>query len=214
LHRKTIELCCADVDASAPYNKTLGRIRLCALFLAAALLVVLARPTPFSVTIGFVFVAAGEAMRLWAAGHLRKTVELVTSGPYRYTRNPLYLGRLLVFTGLCVMARLPFELHWIVLLVGYAVFFGYYLPRKERVEPARLRETHGEPYERYFRAVPALIPTLRPYPDGTSIGWSSERMLRNKEPWMVVTLLGVSLLLLWVSYVRPEGLLLSWLRGS
>jgi protein-S-isoprenylcysteine O-methyltransferase Ste14 len=214
LHRRVVELCCADVDSPARYNKTLGRLRLLAVFVAAALLVTLARPTPWSVTIGFVFVACGEGVRLWAAGHLRKTVELVTSGPYRYTRNPLYLGRLLVFTGLCIMARLPFGLHWIVLLVGYAVFFGYYLPRKERVEPTRLRETHGEAYDRYFRAVPALFPTLRPYPDGASIGWSSERMLRNREPWMVLTLLGVSLLLLWVSYVRPEGLLVSWLRGS
>jgi len=202
------------VETPGPYNKTLGLTRLLAVYLAAMLVVLLARPTPWSVTIGFVFVALGETVRLWAAGHLRKTVELITSGPYRYTRNPLYLGRLLVFTGLCVMGRLPFELHWIVLLVGYAVFFGYYLPRKERVEPARLRETHGEAYEKYFRTVPALVPTLRPYPEGAATGWSSERMLRNREPWMVVTLLGLSLLLLWVAYVHPEGLLASWLGGS
>jgi len=202
------------VEAPAPYNKTLGRARLLAVYLLATLLVLLARPTPWSVTFGFAFVALGEFVRLWAAGHLRKTIELVTSGPYRYTRNPLYLGRLLVFTGLCVMARLPFELHWVVLLVGYSVFFGYYLPRKERIEPARLRETHGEAYDRYFRAVPALVPTLHPYPEGASTGWSSERMLQNREPWMVLTLLSVSLLLLWVSYVRPAGLLASWLRGS
>ena len=202
------------METPGPYNKTLGLTRLLAVYLAAMLVVLLARPTPWSVTIGFVFVALGETVRLWAAGHLRKTVELITSGPYRYTRNPLYLGRLLVFTGLCVMGRLPFELHWIVLLVGYAVFFGYYLPRKERVEPARLRETHGEAYEKYFRTVPALVPTLRPYPEGAATGWSSERMLRNREPWMVVTLLGLSLLLLWVAYVHPEGLLASWLGGS
>jgi protein-S-isoprenylcysteine O-methyltransferase Ste14 len=202
------------VQAPEPYNKALGRARLVAVYLAAGVLVLLAQPSPWSVTAGFVFVALGEAVRLWAAGHLRKTVELITSGPYRFTRNPLYLGRLLIFTGLCVMARLPFGLNWIVLLVGYAVFFGYYLPRKERVEPARLRETHGEAYEAYFRAVPALVPTLSPYPESASTGWSSERMLRNREPWMVVTLLGLSLLLLWVAYVHPQGLLASWLSGS
>lgn len=199
------------MQAPAPYNKTLGRARLLALYLVCGLVLLLARPTPWSVTVGFGFVALGEAVRLWAAGHLRKTVELITSGPYRFTRNPLYLGRLLIFTGLCVMARLPFGMHWIVLLVGYAVFFGYYLPRKERVEPARLRETHGEAYDAYFRAVPALVPTLRPYPEGASIGWSSERMLRNREPWMVVMLLGLTLLLLWVAYVHPAGLLAAWL---
>ena len=202
------------MESPPPYNKTLGLVRIATVYVLAAMLVLLARPTPLSVTFGFVFLALGEAIRFWAAGHLRKTVELVTSGPYRYTRNPLYLGRLLVFTGLCTMTRLPFGLHWIALLLGYAVFFGYYLPRKERVEPARLRETHGEAYERYFRSVPALIPTLRPYPEGASTGWSSERMLRNREPWMVAALVGISLLLLWIAYVRPEGLLASWLRGS
>jgi hypothetical protein len=164
------------------------------------LLAWLARPTPLDVSVGCVFLALGEALRLWAAGHLRKTVELVTSGPYRFTRNPLYLGRLLIFTGLCVMCRLPWGLHYAVLAGGYAVFFGYYLPRKERVEPARLAQVHGEAFERYRREVPALFPTLRPYSGAESPGWSSERMLRNREHWMVVALAAVSLFLLWKAY--------------
>jgi protein-S-isoprenylcysteine O-methyltransferase Ste14 len=147
-----------------------------------------------------VLVALGEAIRFWAAGYLFKTVELVTAGPYRFTRNPLYLGRLLIFTGVCVMARLPFRLNLVVMVAGWAIFFGYYLRRKERVEPARLREVHGEPYARYFRAVPALFPTLRPYPDATPIGWSSDRMLRNREHYMVLGLVLASLFLLWRAY--------------
>jgi hypothetical protein len=127
----------------------------------------------------------------------------VTSGPYRYTRNPLYLGRLLIFTGLCVMATLPFHLHWAVLAVGYALFFGYYLPRKERVEPARLLAAHGEAYERYREEVPAFFPTRRPYASALSLGWSSDRMLRNREHWMLVGILAVSLFLLWRSYRAP-----------
>jgi hypothetical protein len=142
----------------------------------------------------------GEAIRFWAAGHLLKTEELVTSGPYRFTRNPLYLGRLLIFIGLCVMARLPYGLNWLVLVLGCVVFFGYYLRRKERVEPARLLEKHGEAFERYFRAVPALFPTVHPYPEGASAGWSSDRMLRNREHWMAIGVLAISLLLLWRAY--------------
>ena len=182
------------------YNKTLGRLRIVAVMLLIVVLVLLARPTPLTVQIGFVFVALGEAVRFWAAGHLRKTVELITSGPYRYTRNPLYLGRLLIFTGIAVMARLPYAINWIVLGIGYLIFFGYYFRRKERVEPARLREWHGEAYERYFEAVPALFPSLKPYAGGSSSGWSSERMLRNREQWMVVGLLAASLFLLWRAY--------------
>jgi protein-S-isoprenylcysteine O-methyltransferase Ste14 len=175
-------------------------VRVTSVYVLVAIMLWLARPTPLSVSIGFLFVAAGEAVRFWAAGHLRKTIELITSGPYRYTRNPLYLGRLLIFTGVCIMALLPYAINWIVLVLGYAIFFGYYLRRKERVEPARLRQTHGEPYERYFKAVPALFPTLKPYPEGASIGWSSDRMLRNREHWMVIGLSVISAFMLWRSH--------------
>jgi len=69
--------------------------------------------------------------------------------------------------------------------------------RKERVEPARLREEHGEAYDRYFEAVPDLFPTLSPYKDYTPAKWSVERMIRNKEYAMVIGLAGVTAFLLW-----------------
>jgi protein-S-isoprenylcysteine O-methyltransferase Ste14 len=189
--------------SEAGYNRALGTVRLCATFAFVAALVLLARPRPLEVALGFVIAAAGEAIRFWAAGHLLKTKELVTSGPYRFTRNPLYLGRLLILTGLCIMCRLPYYANWILLLAGYAVFFGYYMPRKERVEPARLRAVHGEAYERYFRAVPALLPSLRPYPSASNLGWSSDRMLRNREVWMVLGILAISVFLLYRSHRVP-----------
>lgn len=183
-----------------PYNRTTFLVRLASVYLLLALMLALSKPTPLTVTVGFAVAMAGEAIRFWAAGHLLKTEELVTSGPYRFTRNPLYLGRLVIFTGLCLMARLPYRVNLVVLALGYAVFFGYYLRRKERVEPARLREKHGEAFDRYHRAVPALLPTLYPYPEGVSAGWSSDRMLRNREHWMVIGIVAISLLLLWRAY--------------
>ena len=185
------------------YNKTLATLRLTALFAFVVVLVLLARPRPVEVAIGFVFAALGEGVRFWAAGHLLKTKELITSGPYRYTRNPLYLGRFLILTGLCVMSRLPYYANWILLAVGYAVFFLYYMPRKERVEPARLRAVHGEAYDRYFNAVPALFPTFRPYASASNLGWSSDRMIRNREWWMVVGIIAITLFLLWRSHEMP-----------
>lgn len=187
------------------YNRTFGLVRLTAIYALIVIMVVFSRPTPAGVTLGFVIAATGEAIRFWAAGHLLKTAELVTSGPYRYTRNPLYLGRLLIFTGMCIMARLPYRLNWIVLAIGLAVFFAYYLPRKERVEPARLAEAHGPAFERYRRAVPALFPTLHPYPDAGATAWSSDRMLRNREHWMVLGIAVVSLFLLWKAYRLMRG---------
>lgn len=162
-----------------------------------AFLLVFARPTPASLAAGIVFVILGESLRFWAAGHLLKTRELITGGPYRHTRNPLYLGRLLIFTGLALMANLPQGGSWIVLVLGWAVFFGIYLPRKERTEPPRLLKLHGEAYQSYFDAVPALFPTLRPYPDASAERWSGARIARNREIWMVVGLLAVVVFLAW-----------------
>lgn len=178
------------------YSRALGLLRLLGLYVLMGAMLYLGRPTPLSLATGFVLVALGEAIRIWAAGHLRKSVELVTTGPYRYTRNPLYLGRLLIFTGLCIMARLPLGISLLLLVGGYAVFFGYYLRRKERVEGDRLRERHGEAFERYRRAVPALFPRYRPYGAAASGAWSGARMRANQEHWMVLGLLAVCLFLL------------------
>ncbi len=186
------------------YSQTSASSRLIATFLFIAVLVALARPRPLEVAIGFVIAGLGEAVRFWAAGHLLKTKELITSGPYRYTRNPLYLGRFLILTGLCVMSRLPFYANWLLLALGYAVFFLYYMPRKERVEPARLRAVHGDEYDRYFKAVPALFPSLRPYAGASNLGWSSDRMIRNREVWMVIGILAITLFLLWRSHELPR----------
>jgi protein-S-isoprenylcysteine O-methyltransferase Ste14 len=182
------------------YNRLLGLFRLLALYALVGTLLYFSQPTRIGVSCGLVLVILGESLRFWSAGHLRKTSELVTSGPYRYTRNPLYLGRLLIFSGLCVMARLPHGIHWLVLGAGWVVFFGYYMPRKERVEPDRLIDVHGESYARYRRAVPALFPSLKPYPDAIAGPWSLARMLRNREHWMVLGLLAASVLLAWRAY--------------
>ena len=192
------------------YNRTLGYIRIISVYILLGALVLLAKPTPLSVSIGFIFVALGEAVRFWAAGHLHKTVLLITSGPYRYTRNPLYLGRLLIFTGVAIMTLLPYQANWIVLGLGFLVFFGYYMPRKERVEPARLTKTHGDPYTVYFKAVPALFPRLTPWPEGSRDGWYSSRMRRNREHWMVVGLSVITLVLLWKAYSKFD--FLEWLQ--
>ncbi len=200
--------------AKGTAHRILYLSRLASVDLLVALIAAFSKPTPLSVTAGFAVMVVGEAIRFWAAGHLLKTEELVTSGPYRFTRNPLYLGRLLIFAGLCVMARLPYGANWLVLAAGCAVFFGYYLRRKERVEPARLRERHGDAYERYFRAVPALFPMLHPYPEGASAGWSSDRMLRNREHWMLAGVLLISLLLLWRAYALEGAALRGDATGS
>jgi protein-S-isoprenylcysteine O-methyltransferase Ste14 len=177
-------------------SQWLGRLRLLAVYLFIAALVILARPTPALLAAGAILALLGEAVRLWAAGHLQKSVRLAVSGPYARTQNPLYLGRLLILTGLGLAARNPWGVNYAALVVGYAIFFFYYIPRKLRVEGGRLARIHGEAYERYRAAVPILFPSLNPYPGGTE-AWSFRQMVRNQEPLVLAGLLVTFAFLCW-----------------
>ena len=172
-------------------SRTLGRIRLAAVYVFIAVLIDVSRPTRASLLAGATLTLIGEAIRIWAAGHLTKSVRLVTSGPYAYTQNPLYLGRLLILTGLAIAARTEGYLNLLALALGYAVFFFYYIPRKLRVEGGRLAGLHGEAFEQYHRSVPIRLPGLRRYADRRQ-AWSFPLMVRNQEP---LVLAGVTLAL-------------------
>lgn len=157
------------------------------LFLFVAALVAAARPTLGSLFAGACVAVLGEALRLWAAGYLVKTTRLVTTGPYAWTRNPLYLGRLLLWTGLAIAASLPRHLNVVILAAGYGVFFLYYLPRKERVEGRRLLLRHGAIYEQYRAAVPALMPGRRRFA-GPRASWSLALAVHSGEPFVLAGL--------------------------
>ena len=140
-----------------------------ALAVGVVLLVVLARPNAYSVVAGAILVAIGEAMRIWASGHLQRNQELTTSGPYAYLRDPLYFGRLFLLVGFCIMGW-GYDL--LLLLVGLGVFFFQYMPRKYRKEMARLERLFGEQYRKYSQATRSLIPRLSPYADAQKRKWS------------------------------------------
>ena len=217
----------AAADEPAPRSRLLGRIRLALMYVFLLVIAWFALPTRLLVAIGLPLVVAGEAFRTWAAGHLLKSREMAVSGPYRYTQNPLYLGRFLILTGLCLMAYLPYDVrinampllravglrpgiiilnfrpaNATLLVLGWALFFLYYLPRKIRVEGARLRRIHGAAYDAWFRSVPLLFPRLTPY--GTNVrSWDSSRFLRNREHWMIAGVAAITLLFVWRAFTRP-----------
>lgn len=178
-----------------------GKIRLLALYAGILGLCVISEPTVRTVAVGAAIVALGEAVRLWAAGHLHKSRILITSGPYRYTRHPMYLGRFFVFSGLAVMAWLPFGLTPLALAAGYLLFFAYYMPRKERVEGARLESLHGAAFRSYRQAVPALFPSLRPYGEDCS-SWRGSRFRKNRE---ALTAVGLLATIGWLAYRALSG---------
>lgn len=126
-------------------------------FLCGTLFVIFARPRPWTLAVGGVVALFGLALRAWAAGHIRKNAELAVSGPYAYTRNPLYLGSFLLGIGFTVASGQP-----LLGLLFAALFLGIYLPVM-RVEAATLSRLFGEDYRRYSSAVPLFLPRLVPY---------------------------------------------------
>jgi protein-S-isoprenylcysteine O-methyltransferase Ste14 len=191
----------SDGTGGTTRSRVLGWIRLAAVYAFVATLVLLSRPTLPLLIAGVILVAAGEAIRMWAAGHLVKSVRLITSGPYAHTQNPLYLGRLFILTGIAIAARSEAYLNLVALAAGYLVFFVYYMPRKLRVEGDRLAQLHGPAFEVYHRSVPILLPSVRRYP-GDTTRWSFRQMVRNQEP---LVLLGLLLVLALLSFRYATG---------
>ncbi|OFW42680.1 MAG: hypothetical protein A3J29_10335 [Acidobacteria bacterium RIFCSPLOWO2_12_FULL_67_14b] len=160
-------------------TRLLARWRVFLGFVFAALVVWLATPTWASLAIGAPVAVLGESLRLWASGHLEKSTEVTRSGPYRYTRHPLYLGSSLIGIGFAAGAR-----HLVVALVIVAYLVST-LTAAMRSEEAHLREKFGDAYDAY--AEKRAAPMDRPF------SWA--RAIRNREHHTMAGLLtGLGLL--------------------
>lgn len=126
-----------------PTLARIARLRVALGFVVAAAAFWLAAPTWSSMTLGVPVAAGGEALRLWAAGHLRKGRELTSSGPYRFMRHPLYLGSFVMGVGFCVAAA---DFVATGLVLGYLVFM---FRVAILLEDGMLRAAFGAEYERY-----------------------------------------------------------------
>ena len=124
-------------------TRFLARWRVSLGFMFAALVLWLATPTLQSLAIGGAIAILGESIRIWAAGHLEKSKEVTSSGPYRYTRHPLYLGSSLIGIGMAVAAN-----NTIVAVIVIA-YLALTLTAAMRSEEAHLREKFGDAYDAY-----------------------------------------------------------------
>jgi protein-S-isoprenylcysteine O-methyltransferase Ste14 len=103
----------------------------------------LARPTRTSMILGLVVAVLGEGLRIWAAGHLEKGREVTMTGPYRFTRHPLYLGSTIMGLGLAIAA------HRVVVAVLVLGYLGVTLAAAISREEAHLTEKFGAAYPAY-----------------------------------------------------------------
>jgi protein-S-isoprenylcysteine O-methyltransferase Ste14 len=151
--------------------------------------IVLAKPTIWSITAGGIIVIIGELIRIWATGHLKRNQEVTTSGPYAYLRDPLYLGRLFLLTGFCLMAW-GYTIY--LLPVGLGIFALNYMPRKYKKEMARLEKLFGEEYKSYAAYCRSLLPRLSPYPNAKKNNWSFTTLWQeNREQYFILIVLAI-----------------------
>ena len=146
-------------------------------FLCAFAFVILSRPRPATLAIGSVVSLLGLLIRAWAAGHIRKNESLARSGPYAFTRNPLYLGSFVLGLGFTIGAG-----RWVLGILFAALFLGIYLPVM-RVESRTLAEKFGDDFRQYALQVPLFFPRLTPYRYSAApkVGFDRSLYLRYRE---------------------------------
>jgi protein-S-isoprenylcysteine O-methyltransferase Ste14 len=138
------------------WSKIARRIRVPLGFVFAAAYIWLARPTPLSIVIGSSVAFAGLCIRALASGHVEKNEVLATSGPYAHTRNPLYLGSIILAIGFLIAAK-----SWWLPVIAAAMLIAIYVP-VIRTEEAFLRTRFPE-FDDYAAQVPRLFPRVRSY---------------------------------------------------
>jgi hypothetical protein len=175
---------------------TANWIRLRIVWLGIPVFYLLARPDPEWLMAGAAVALPGSAVRAWASGTIRKNLVLAVTGPYAFTRNPLYLGSFLVGLGLTIGAGL-----WTLVAV-YVLAFGVLYGWKMRLEERLLAERFGDAFRDYAAHVPLFLPRLRPYPARTggldtdaSGGFRLRQYLLHRE-YHVPLALGIGFLLL------------------
>jgi protein-S-isoprenylcysteine O-methyltransferase Ste14 len=155
----------ADVHARRSLVARLARWRVPLGFATAVAALFLARPTWTSWWAGLAVACIGEGIRIWAAGHIEKSREVTTTGPYRWTRHPLYAGSAVLALGVVIAARST------VLAALTALYLTITMWAAIRTEEAFLRRTFGADYDRYSQSAG----------ERSFRGFSLERAWRNRE---------------------------------
>lgn len=146
-------------------------------YLLAMVVLFLARPTPVSILIGGLVGAVGLVIRAYAAGYLHKQEILTISGPYAYTRNPLYFGSSFLAAGAAIATH---SLWSAALLLIYFASVYRLVMRREEME---LRLKHGAEFDAYAARVPLFFPRLTSSStvDATKVAFSWRQFRKNHE---------------------------------
>jgi protein-S-isoprenylcysteine O-methyltransferase Ste14 len=164
---------------AAGWSRIARRIRVPLGFVFAAFFLWLARPSAGFLLLSLLLVFPGLWLRGYASGYVKKNAELTMTGPYAFTRNPLYLGSMLIAFGFALAARSV----WIA--IALVVLFAVIYVPVIRSEEAFLRAKFAG-YDEYAAGVPRLIPRLRTVKagdggDGGDGGFSAALYRKHRE---------------------------------
>ncbi|MGH9946381.1 MAG: methyltransferase family protein [Pyrinomonadaceae bacterium] len=162
------------LETTEKRKRFLQRIRVPLGFAFAIILLVLAVPTAVSMAAGSIIVVSGILTRAWAAGHIHKFERLAITGPYSFSRNPLYFGSFLLAAGFAVAAGV----WWLAVIVG-VLYLGIYFPVM-RVEEGDLRSRFGAEFEEFAASVPLFFPRLTPWKK-LDAGFDFQLYLKHRE---------------------------------
>jgi protein-S-isoprenylcysteine O-methyltransferase Ste14 len=170
------------------------RIRVPSGFAFAALYLYFARPSARSLALGAVVIIPGLIIRTLASGYVSKNEQLTTSGPYAHTRNPLYLGSLILALGFALTSR-----SWWIAAAIVAIFIAIYIPVIS-AEETFLRQRFPE-FERYAHEVPRLWPRLGSFGNSGKFSWDLYWKHREYNATVGAAAMMAALLakLLWIS---------------
>lgn len=144
-------------------------------FLLGLSSLVLATPTLWSVLAGAVLALFGLAWRAWASGHLRKNEQLAISGPYAYTRNPLYFGSFFLGTGFALATA-----RWEIVAV-FVLFYLLIYSSVMRSEAEHMQQIFPDHYPNYAKNVPLFWPKFSAWQNSTKRDFDLSLYLRYRE---------------------------------
>lgn len=148
----------------------------------------LMHPSERSLWLGGIISLAGALLRFWAAGHIVKGRILTQSGPYAFTRNPLYLGSFFMALGIILGG----QGYWLLPVFGL-FYLTFYLPVM-RAEEQELFQGYGDVFVEYSERVPLFFPRLRTN-ESSVAGFDWSRVSRNREYRTVIGLILVEVVL-------------------
>ncbi len=167
-------------------------------YILAPILLLIANPTPKSILVGGFIGLIGLAIRGYAAGYLHKKEILTTTGPYAYTRNPLYFGSSFLALGAAV--SLHSAVGGALLLIYFSLVYSFVMRREE----CELRAKHADSFDAYAASVPLFFPRLTAQPADSPGNFSWAQYKRNHEYEATIGLIFLMLALFLIHLLRSS----------